>query len=212
MKFKEAYQQLNGHEPTPEKIIEFERTCAILETTHNDAFLSVLVALDHYQNLYSEIPTKINQSIETTLAGLHDAMDQQAAASVNAMKRNLIAIVATAVSSVASDVSRKQKWRWACASIIAAFVSTGTFGWYMHQAGLKDGLSLGYANGYQTAKDEKSAASWANTNEGKIAFRLAQSANIKNLAYCTGPGWQIQNGFCYPFASADATVTGWRLP
>jgi hypothetical protein len=212
MNFQKSYRQINGHDPTPEKILKFERTCAALQTTPNDALLCILVALDHYENLYSTIPVKIKKSLDETLIGLQGAMDIQAHTSVNAVQASLIESVSKAAHMVAKDVGVKQKWQWICGTVIAMCLCVGTLAWLFHKMGLQDGYSLGYGIGHQVARDEIAAAAWANTLDGKLAFQLATSTRISDFVNCSGPGWQVQNGICYPFASPDGKVTGWRLP
>lgn len=212
MNFQKSYRQINGHDPTPEKILKFERTCAALQTTPNDALLCVLVALDHYENLYATIPTKIKKSLDETLIGLQGAMDIQAQTSVNAVQASLIESVSKAAQMVAKDVGVKQKWQWIFGAMIVACFLTGASARYFHTMGRQDGYSLGYGIGHQVAMNEIASAAWANTLDGKLAFQLATSTRISDFVNCSGPGWQVQNGICYPFASTDGKVTGWRLP
>ena len=212
MNFKEAFLQINGFEPSPKKILEFERTCSALQTTSNDSLLCVLVALDHYENLYATIPTKIKRSLDETLIGLQGAMDIQAQTSVNAVQASLIESVSKAAQMVAKDVGVKQKWQWIFGAMIVACFLTGASAWYFHTMGRQDGYSLGYGIGHQAARNEIAAVAWANTLDGKLAFQLATSTRISDFVNCSGLGWQVQNGICYPFSSPDGKVTGWRLP
>lgn len=212
MNFREAYRQINGHDPTPKKILEFERTCAALQTTSNDSLLCVLVALDHYENLYATIPIKIKKSLEETLNGLQGAMDIQAQTSVNAVQASLIESVSKAAQMVAKDVGVKQKWQWIFGAMIVTGILTGASAWYFHKMGRQDGYGRGYGIGHQVAMNEIAAAAWANTQEGKLAYQLATNARISDFVNCSGNGWQVKNAICYPFASADGKVTGWRLP
>jgi len=74
------------------------------------------------------------------------------------------------------------------------------------------GLSAGYGAGYTEAKDEKAAAAWANTPEGRLAYRFAQSGELQRLARCNGKGWKVEKGVCYPMQNSDGNVYGWALP
>lgn len=212
MDFKKAFRQLNGHDPSPKKILEFERTCSALETTPTDAMLCVLMALDHYENLYTAIPSKIKASADQTLAGLQIAIDLQAKASVESVQASLIDSVSIAAQRVAKDVAKMQKVQWVCGAIIVTSLVAGAFGWYFHKMGRNDGYSLGYGIGHRVAMDEIATALWANTGDGKLAYKLSMSTRIADLVNCSNAGWQIKNGVCYPFASADGKITGWRIP
>jgi outer membrane scaffolding protein for murein synthesis (MipA/OmpV family) len=106
-------------------------------------------------------------------------------------------------------------WQWAAGCIAVAFLCVGLFGWYMHSSG-KDsgyqaGYGAGYGAGYTEAKDEKAAAAWANTPEGRLAYRFAQTGSLASLAKCDRPGWYVEKGVCYVKPASDGTY-GWRLP
>ena len=60
--------------------------------------------------------------------------------------------------------------------------------------------------------DEKAAAAWANTPEGKLAYRFAQSGELQRLAKCQGKGWTVEKGNCFPYALQNKGTSGWRLP
>jgi hypothetical protein len=103
-------------------------------------------------------------------------------------------------------------WQWAGGSIGMAFLCVSLFGWYMHSSGKNLGYEAGYGAGYSEAKDEKAAAAWANTPEGKQAFRFAQNGEIQRLARCNGKGWLIDKGNCYPYTVPGEGTYGWKLP
>jgi len=93
-----------------------------------------------------------------------------------------------------------------------AFLCVGLFGWYMHSSGKDSGYQAGYGAGYTEAKDEKAAAAWANTPEGRLAYRFAQSGELQRLARCSGKGWKVEKGICYPHPVPNEGVYGWALP
>lgn len=212
MRFKEVYKRLNGREATTEQVLKFERLVASLETTSSDAMLSVLVALDHYENLYSEIPQKINVAVEKSLIEFNGAAKNQAVAALASAKADLSDAVNTVAQQVASDVSQKQKWQWASGSIIVSMICVGAFGLLMKRQGQEAGYNNGYSTAAAAAKDEKAAASWANSPQGQQALKLAQSGNLDRLIHCNGKGWKIEKGFCYVNPAPDGLVYGWRLP
>jgi len=81
--------------------------------------------------------------------------------------------------------------------------------------GQRSGTENGKAEGYQTARDEKAAASWANTPSGQRAYNLDQLDSLNMLAGCKGEGWKIeqQHGqkVCIPYATPNGTA-GWYIP
>lgn len=208
MRFKEVYKRLNGREATTEQVLKFERLVASLETTPSDAMLSVLVALDHYENLYSEIPKKINTSASKLLDDFKTAANQQAITALASAKADLSKAVGQVAEKVAADVSQKQRLQWIAGSIVISFACLLITAMLAHKSGRK----TGEATGYEQAKDEKSAASWANTPQGQQAYRLAQIGELDKLTKCAGKGWSIEKGVCYPKEVSGEGTYGWRIP
>lgn len=212
MDFKQAFRQLNGYEPSIEKILEFERTCATLQTTSNDALLAVLLALDHYETLYAAVPQKITASVIEALSSLKSAMDIQAHAAVSAVQKDLIETVSVASNQIATDTARAYKWKWLALGVAVACIFNAGSAWYFHNVAKQDGYSLGYGIGHKVAMNEIASAAWANTSDGKLSQSLAMATRISDLVNCSNAGWQIHNGICYPMADKDGNITGWRIP
>jgi hypothetical protein len=54
------------------------------------------------------------------------------------------------------------------------------------------GVGAGRARGYAEAMDEKAAASWANTEDGKFARYLHEDGVLDQMRTCSGTGWQVK--------------------
>ena len=100
-----------------------------------------------------------------------------------------------------ASTRRERVWRWALASVTVALLVMGATG--------AAAYAMGRARGLDLARDEQAAASWANTPEGRLAYRLAQGGDLEALARCTAPGWHLENDMCFPRASANG-LHGWR--
>ncbi|TDK61218.1 hypothetical protein [Sapientia aquatica] len=127
------------------------------------------------------------------------------------MKAELTQCAVDVALAAAQDISRIHKAKWISGSITLTFLSFSIFGWIMEQRGHERGLSEGHEKGYLESKDEKAAANWANTAEGKVAFGLAQAGSIRRLAACDGEGWTIKNDSCIPKPTAKNVVYGWKI-
>lgn len=82
--------------------------------------------------------------------------------------------------------------------------------------GQRSGWDTGHADGYQKARNQEAAASWANTPAGQRAYSLDRQGSLDLLTMCRGNGWttERQKGgtVCFPYADAKGNVTGWYLP
>ena len=212
MRFKEVFKGLNGREATTEDVLQFERLTNVLETTSGDAMLAVFVALDHYITLYEKIPAKIRKEATDALISFKISTDAQAAASLAEAKAELAKAVSEVAVKVAHNTSAKQRFQWAFGCIAVAFLSLSLVGWYAHSSGDDSGYKAGYGAGYIEAKDEKAAASWANTPQGRSAYRLAQFNLLDSFLMCDKPGWSVEKGFCYVKVTEDGKIHGWKLP
>jgi hypothetical protein len=208
----DSFAKLLGRQPSDAERQQLYTVRDALGLKNNDALWLVLMALQHYQDQYETFPKLIAQSAKDTLVNFKATADATVKASTEAAKANLAQAVASAAREVAHNTSAKQMWQWAGGCIAVAFLCVGIFGWYMHSSGHDAGYNSGYGVGYSEAKDEKAAAAWANTPEGKLAYRFAQSGELQRLAKCQSKGWKVEKGYCFPYALQNVGTYGWRLP
>jgi hypothetical protein len=111
---------------------------------------------------------------------------------------------------VANSVAKKDASRWISIAATASFVTLTLVCFFAFDAGKSVGLQAGYAK----SVDEKIAAAWANTEEGKEARKLASFGSIEHLAKCDRPGWLIEKRedgkLCSPQQYKDG-LYGWRI-
>jgi len=81
--------------------------------------------------------------------------------------------------------------------------------------GQRAGWDTGHADGYQKARNQEAAASWANTPAGQRAYGLDQLGSLDMLALCKGDGWttERQKGgtVCFPKLDAKGNLSGWYI-
>jgi hypothetical protein len=208
----DSFSKLLGRQPTDAERQSLYRVRDALGLKNNDALWLVLMALQHYQGQYEKLPQAIAQAAKDTLVNFKVTADATVKASAEAAKADLAQAVAAAAQEVAHNTSAKQMWQWAAGCIAVAFLCVGVFGWYMHSSAYKAGFNSGWGVGYSQARDEKAAASWANTPEGKLAYRFAQSGELERLERCIGKGWKVEKGICYPYPVPNEGTYGWALP
>jgi hypothetical protein len=212
----DSFAKLLGRQPSDAERQQLYTVRDALGLKNNDALWLVLMALQHYQNQYERFPNAIALAARETLASFKETADTMILASAEATKADLAKAVVKTAQDVANYTAKKQMWQWAAGCLAVAFLAFGLFGWYLHSIAYEAGYNSGYGVGYVEAKDEKAAAAWANTPEGKTAYRLAQMGSISALAHCNQPGWKAANGICYPHSftkrNGSADIYGWRLP
>jgi hypothetical protein len=122
--------------------------------------------------------------------------------------KDMSTAVATTLNEVAGAVATKAAVKWIMGGVLLA----GTFGVVAGVLGYNSGKDAGNAFGYAQARDEIAAATWANTPNGKMAYRLAKAGSLEYLLNCNRPGWQKENGVCYVYPLKEGKTYGWHLP
>ncbi|WP_298702105.1 DUF6753 family protein [uncultured Variovorax sp.] len=204
----EVMERLRGRELTDEEAGRLLHMQNLLGIDTNDALWVVMVALEHYQQLYEAMPRRIAAAGEMAVKQVKETADAVAAAAAASAQDDLSRELARSVKEVASQTARKQQWQWVAAGLTVAAVSTASAGWMGFARGHEAGLALGY----QEARNESAAAAWGATPDGRLAYRMANVGSLQQVARCTQPGWQVSDGVCFPKPAGDGNLYGWRLP
>lgn len=211
----DSFAKLLDRQPTDAERQQLYKVRDALGLKNNDALWLVLMALQYYQDQYEQFPNAMALAAEETLSRFKETADTMILASAEATKADLAKAVAKAAQEVANHTAKKQMWQWAAGCMALTFMVFGLFGWYLHSKAYQAGYHSGYGIGYAEAKNEKAAAAWANTPEGKGAYRLAQAGSISALIHCNYPGWKAENGICHPHSvmgkDGSSIIYGWRL-
>ena len=207
----DAFARLLARQPTDAERQRLYQVRDALDLKNNDALWLVLIALQHYDTMYARFPELIKQAATQTLL----EFQKTASSTLDSTKAAAKADLAKAVASTAQDVAKltvvKQAAIWMATCLAVCVMALSAFGWSVHNSAFKSGYDKGYAAAYVEARDEKAAASWANTPQGKSAYRLAQFGAIDSLTECNLPGWKIQAEVCYVRPANDGFVYGWRI-
>lgn len=208
----DSFAKLLGRQPSDAERQDLYRVRDALGLKNNDALWLVLMALQHYQGQYEKFPQEIAQAANNVLSNIKATADAAVKASSEAAKEDLAKAVAETAQRVAESTAHKQQAQWIVTAVAVITLTFAGSWWYAFRMGSDAGYNLGYSTGYNEAKDEKAAAAWANTPEGRLAYRFAQAGSLANVAKCDKPGWRIEKDICYPTAASNGSVHGWRLP
>lgn len=206
-----SFEKLVGRQPSDEERQRLWQVKDALGIGANDALWLVLIALEHYRTLYAQIPEQLAEATAQSLRNFQSAADATAAAAAEETKRKLAGAIATTSREVARSVATKQRAQWVAAAAIACCLALTVSGWVMYTRGKDAGIERGYAAGYEAARDEKAASSWAASPSGRRAYGLAQAGSIDALSACSRPGWKVRDGVCHPEAAPDGLIYGWRV-
>jgi hypothetical protein len=105
-------------------------------------------------------------------------------------------------------------WKWAFGCILGSVLTIGCLCCGAYYKGNSAGVIVGRQYGYDLAKDEKAAADWANTPQGKTARHFARYADIWEFARCDRKEWKKTTAentgklACFP----QSKTSGWHIP
>lgn len=206
----DSFAKLLGRQPSDKERQDLYRVRDALGIKNNDALWLILMALQHYESLYASMPTAIAKATQKTLDDVQETADAAMQTAATQAKAGLAKAVSETAQKVASQTASRQMWQWVAICIAGAAISFGSFGWFMHHEGYKDG----YANGDRIARQKIAAAAWATTSEGLSAYKMSQTGTLLEIETCNQPGWQVeQHGrVCIPSAMPGGTIYGWQLP
>ena len=161
--------------------------------------------------------TTAMQGLDSRMAALDTGLGSKVAkverAATRAETAAESAIQAAKHAEATARAGARQTASWAVLGALAGILVAGGAGyWLGHTSGRENGL----ADGYRAARDEKAAASWANTPAGQLALDLERTGSLSVLARCTAQNWKAETRdgarFCFPMLDNKQNVTGWRIP
>ena len=205
---KEAIRLIGGIEPTPQQVQRVQAIAHSLSIAQNDAMYPILIALDCYHGVFNAMPARAKSAADAAANEASERSKLAANKAVGQAIQNLTPAVEAAMGAVVSRVANRQLLQWAAifTSVLGIVLVSGV--WYAHSLGVDDGKALGYAE----ARDEKAAAAWANTPQGRSAYLLAQTTDINALLKCDEPGWtKNKNRVCVVGPTPGGTY-GWHVP
>ena len=131
-------------------------------------------------------------------------------AEMRAALKQAIGASQKALQASQTEIRSSLLWSGLTAFLIVLVAFGGGY-FFGHRAG----WDTGHADGYQKARNQEAAASWANTPAGQRAYGLDQLGSLDMLALCKGDGWttERQKGgtVCFPKEDAKGNLSGWYI-
>ena len=207
----ESFAQLLGRQPTDKDRQDLYRVRDALKIKATDAVWLLLMVLQHYQTLYERIPASIAEAARDATKTARATAEAQAKLAQEETKKGLMKAVREAAVVSAERAAGARYWKWVsvAATVICLVISSWS---RRRRTGAVPHRASRQARTRRVARyeDAAAAASWANTPEGQLAFGLAKAGSITELARCSGAGWKVRDGMCFP-KPEKGVVRGWRL-
>lgn len=208
----DSFGQLLGRQPSDKEKQNLYRVRDALKLKATDAVWLLLMALQHYETLYEQFPTRIAVAARDVTKTVRAAAEAEAKAATEETKRALTEAVRQAAVRSAEDAAGTKFLEWLIGAVVAIFVGV-TVLWGM---AFGRGEEKGKAVGENVAKKEcaalVAASSWANTPDGQLAFGLAKVGGLGDVVRCSGRGMAARDGWCTVLSEHGKPLARWPLP
>lgn len=206
--FADRFKTVFGRDMSDKERQSFDRFIATMGIREQDALLTFFLFQEQNLGRFEAIPASIGKTADDAERLFAAKLNLTKAALLNDLGPELAKTVVTQSNAIAGKKAWTDFIRVTLCAVMSTSVILLAVGYIAHDAGLKTGNAEGYAQ----ARDEKAAAAWATTPEGRVAYSLALAGSLRHLADCDGPGWKIENHICRPYATAKGGTGGWHLP
>jgi hypothetical protein len=207
----DSFTALLGRQPTDKEKQALYRTRDALKLKGTDAVWLLLMALQHYETLYESFPARIGEAVRDVTKTVRETALAEAQAAAAKTKRALMETVREAAVESAKRAAGAQLGKWVSIAAATVAMSISITGWWQFGRGDRSGFATGWTSATKQCASAAAAASWANTPEGQLAYRLAQAGSLRDLATCAGRGWSAKDGTCF-VKPEHGRIHGWRLP
>ena len=205
---RNKYEILFGEPMSIEQIDRIELIADTLQIREHDAIWQYFLACELYQKTMEKTAQNFSQYSDNAKKDFQNDLKMMS----NEIRLELIKKISHAAGQVARDVAGRSRWIWATVCITLALAGTYALTGYTQKIGFNAGLEAGY----KQSRNEENLATWGNSPEGQLAYKLHQSGTLSDLIKCRSPGWQItvRDGtkICVPRAASDGGIYGWKLP
>lgn len=228
---RKAISLISGGEATPQQVQRVQALAHSLDIPNNDPLLPILIALDCYHGVFSELPEKnriaANDAADMSARMVKQHVDRVLAEAVRDITPTMSKAMDKVAESAAQNAGGKSMAQWAIGCVAGTVLCFGLFGWWMHSMGYGSGKAeavtaaawmttpAGQA-AYAAFQADPVAAEWAGTRAAQVAFKLSKTDDLVAIATCERKGWKKEaqmNGttVCVPRPDGK-NIWGWTVP
>lgn len=207
----EIIEKITGRKPDDAKLKRIHSVASALGVSDNDAFMALIIALDHYWGLYSYVPKKINEVIDNASKAAADAAKIDIEKLAADQKRLLADAVYKSSEAAAKAASTKTMLKWIAGAVVISSLAVCGLGFYAYKQGFKAGSDQGYVNARNEELILKQRDDFAKTKLYDLVLKYDQAGLLSGILNCSRKGWEKEKKdgktACFPSNKA-----GWYMP
>jgi hypothetical protein len=208
----DSFAVLLGRLPTDKEKQNLYRARDALKIKATDAVWLLLMALQHYETLYEQVPGRIATAARDVTANVRQTAEAEARAAQAETQKALMRAVHEAAVTSAKQAAGAQLAKWVSIGIGVIAVTLALLSWGAFRRGRETGLAVGEDQGRQACDALAAASSWANTPEGQLAYELAKVGGLGEVARCSGRGMGARDGWCNVPSDRGKVWARWPIP
>lgn len=208
----DSFAVLLGRLPTDKEKQNLYRARDALKIKSTDAVWLLLMALQHYETLYEQIPARIAGATQEVTKMVRATAEVEARAMHEQTKRALAEAVRLSAAQSARNAARGTIAKWVSIGVGVVVVALVLVGWTEAVRGRREGQAVGESLATKACGALAAASSWANTPEGRLAYELAQAGGLGDVGRCSGRGMVPRDGWCTVSSERGKPLARWPLP
>lgn len=221
-----AISLISGGEPTPHQVQRVQAIAHALDIPNSDPMLPILVALDQYHSVFSELPEKMKKAADAVAKEAAENTKYQVNLGLVAAIHNMGPQIGKALTEHAKALTHVDRAKWIGGTVILSLLAITIAFWSGHSAGHDSGKAEAATGAawmttpagqaaLEAYQKNPGVAEWANSKAAKAAFALSKT-DLVALAECNKPGWKKENKpdssvLCVPYAKSKNELYGWRI-
>lgn len=205
----DSFTQLLGRQPSDREKQDLYRVRDALKLKPTDAVWMLLMALQHYQTLYKQIPARIVSTAREVTKAVRAAAEAEAKAAQEETKRALMDAVRHAAVRSAEQAAGAQRAKWV--SIAASVICIGLIltGWAAFKGGYGHGQAVREEGALRRCGAMVALSSWASTPDGQLAYGMSKAGGLAEVARCSGRGMVPRDGWCTVPSERGKALARW---
>jgi hypothetical protein len=208
----DSFAVLLGRLPTDKEKQNLYRARDALKIKETDAVWLLLMALQHYETLYEQIPARIAGVTQEVTKAVRASAEAEARAMHEQTKRALAEAVRQSAVKAAKDAAGAAIAKWVSIGVGVIVVALVIVGLGEAARGRQEGKAVGENVATKACGALVAASSWANTPEGQLAYELAKVGSLGDVGRCSGRGMALRDGWCTVPSERGKPLARWPLP
>ncbi len=171
--------------------------------------------ITHIEDAIAAAIASASRTLQASATDLQEGATAARDATVEEWRSRAITAISKAIEDrvrIDATEARLSALKIGGAIVVAVLIMIAVIFYGSHRVMWQDGYTTGVTAAALHDDQQTIRASWANTHDGKLAYRLYLAGSIPILANCTQPGWKLRKGgtVCYPYAKGKS-IYGWGI-